>query len=52
MLTSSRGTKTPGTKLEGCKYAADEYLWINDLHPTSPIHRLLAKDVARLLKTK
>ncbi|KAM0258739.1 hypothetical protein ACHAPA_011112 [Fusarium lateritium] len=48
----AKGTKTPETKLDGCKYAADEYLWINDLHPTSPIHRLLGKDIARFLSTK
>lgn len=34
---------------DDCDYAAYEYLWLNNLHPTYPIHNLLAKQVAALL---
>ncbi|KAE8154434.1 hypothetical protein BDV25DRAFT_147694 [Aspergillus avenaceus] len=43
------GTPEIDTKWDNCTYAADEYLWINNLHPTSPIHDLLAEQVAALL---
>ncbi|ETS75500.1 hypothetical protein PFICI_12444 [Pestalotiopsis fici W106-1] len=32
-----------------CDYAVYEYLWLNNLHPTYPIHNLLAKEIAALL---
>lgn len=34
---------------DDCDYAVYEYLWLNNLHPTYPIHNLLAKEVAALL---
>lgn len=52
MLMPSSGTEDPNTKLDECEYAADEYLWLNSFHPTSPMHKLLAKEVAKFLKSK
>ncbi|KAF9880432.1 cellulose-binding gdsl lipase acylhydrolase [Colletotrichum karsti] len=43
------GTPEPDTKWDNCTYAANEYMWINSLHPTDPVHSLLAKNVAKLL---
>ncbi|KAF4967406.1 hypothetical protein FZEAL_10533 [Fusarium zealandicum] len=45
------GTEEIDTKLDECKYAANEYLWRDSFHPTSPMHKLLAKDVAKVLKS-
>ncbi|KAF4880218.1 hypothetical protein CGCF415_v015093 [Colletotrichum fructicola] len=44
-----RGTPEPDTKWDNCTYAANEYMWINNLHPTSPVHFLLAKNIAKAL---
>ncbi|KAJ4253744.1 hypothetical protein NW762_010138 [Fusarium torreyae] len=46
------GTEEIDTKVDECEYAANEYLWLNSFHPTSPMHKLLAKDVARFLKSQ
>ncbi|KAF4839781.1 Acetylesterase [Colletotrichum siamense] len=43
------GTPEPDTKWDNCTYAANEYMWINNLHPTSPVHFLLAKNIAKAL---
>ncbi|KAL9112294.1 MAG: hypothetical protein Q9227_003412 [Pyrenula ochraceoflavens] len=35
-----------GTTFDGsCAYPVDEYFWLNSLHPTFPMHRLLAREV-------
>jgi phospholipase/lecithinase/hemolysin len=44
------GTEEYDTKLADCDYAANEYLWINNLHPTQPFHQLLAKNLAEVLR--
>ncbi|RKL36646.1 hypothetical protein BFJ72_g8195 [Fusarium proliferatum] len=46
------GTDEIDTKLDECEYAANEYLWLNSFHPTSPMHKLLAKNVAQFLRSK
>ncbi|KAJ3540284.1 hypothetical protein NM208_g415 [Fusarium decemcellulare] len=46
------GTEDMDTKLDECEHAANEYLWLNSFHPTSPMHKLLAKEVANYLKTE
>ncbi|KAL9581007.1 MAG: hypothetical protein Q9203_006076 [Teloschistes exilis] len=33
-----------------CQYRVNEYLWLNGLHPTYPIHEALAAQVAKALK--
>ncbi|KAL4967608.1 SGNH/GDSL hydrolase family protein [Aspergillus stella-maris] len=43
------GTPEVDTKYDECDYAANEYLWLNTLHPTSPIHELVAYKAAELL---
>ncbi|KAF5579152.1 cellulose-binding gdsl lipase acylhydrolase [Fusarium pseudocircinatum] len=46
------GTDEADTKLDECEHAANEYLWLNRFHPTSPMHKLLAKNVAQFLSSK
>ncbi|KAJ4111500.1 hypothetical protein NW768_011854 [Fusarium equiseti] len=46
----TKGTEKPDTKSSECKYAANQYLWLNDLHPTDPFHKLLAKDISSFLQ--
>lgn len=45
------GTPDTDTKYDGCSFAADEYLWINSLHPTQPFHKLLARKVGQFLES-
>lgn len=45
------GTPKPDTFYPSCDYPADEYFWLNFLHPTSPIHAALASDIAQLLSS-
>lgn len=33
-----------------CRYSPDEYLWLNTLHPTVAMHRLLSIEIQRLLQ--
>ncbi|KAH8197842.1 hypothetical protein TruAng_007989 [Truncatella angustata] len=42
---------TPGwnTKYDECEYAANEYLWTNNFHPSQPAHQLLAKEIGDML---
>ncbi|KAH6991488.1 hypothetical protein BKA56DRAFT_706004 [Ilyonectria sp. MPI-CAGE-AT-0026] len=44
------GTEAVDTQLPGCPYSVNQYLWLNDLHPTYPIHDLLAKQIAEMLQ--
>ncbi|KAF5027011.1 hypothetical protein F66182_886 [Fusarium sp. NRRL 66182] len=46
------GTPEMDTKLDECDYAADEYFWLNSFHPTSAMHKLLAKHVAKYLSSQ
>ena len=49
LIQGGSGTPEIDTKLDECDYAANQYLWINSLHPTSAMHDLLAEEVAGLL---
>ncbi|CAI6043282.1 unnamed protein product [Clonostachys chloroleuca] len=49
---TATGTDEIDTKLDECEFAANEYLWLNSMHPTSPIHEVLAKQVAKVLKAQ
>ena len=46
----SGGTEKPDSRLPECPHAVNQYLWLNDLHPTYPIHRLWAKLIADMLR--
>ncbi|KAF1992590.1 carbohydrate esterase family 16 protein [Aulographum hederae CBS 113979] len=44
------GGVTPSSTVKpSCGVAADEYFWLNQLHPTSPIHNAIAANLAEFL---
>ncbi|KAF2036682.1 hypothetical protein EK21DRAFT_95917 [Setomelanomma holmii] len=43
------GTPTWYTKDPNCTYAVNEYLWLNDLHPTFPVHNATAAEIVKFL---
>lgn len=43
------GTPEWDTYIESCGHAVDEFFWLNSLHPTYPIHDVVAEGVAALL---
>ncbi|KAF1836120.1 hypothetical protein BDW02DRAFT_629006 [Decorospora gaudefroyi] len=43
------GTPDWYTKDASCEYPVNEYLWLNSLHPTFPIHNATAASIAKLL---
>jgi phospholipase/lecithinase/hemolysin len=43
------GTPTWYTKDPSCDYPVNEYLWLNDLHPTFPVHNATAASIVKLL---
>lgn len=45
------GTDKPDSRLPECPHAVNQYLWLNDLHPTYPVHRLWARQIAEMLRT-
>ncbi|KAF2706958.1 carbohydrate esterase family 16 protein [Pleomassaria siparia CBS 279.74] len=45
------GTPTWYTKDPSCAYAVNEYLWLNELHPTFPINNATAASISELLKS-
>ncbi|KAF2001900.1 carbohydrate esterase family 16 protein [Amniculicola lignicola CBS 123094] len=45
----SNGAPTWYTKDASCAYAVNEYFWLNDLHPTFPVHNATAADIVALL---
>ncbi|CAO2655906.1 Nn.00g047090.m01.CDS01 [Neocucurbitaria sp. VM-36] len=46
----ANGTPTWYTKDDTCDYPVNEYLWLNELHPTFPIHNATAASIAKLLQ--
>jgi hypothetical protein len=44
------GTPRPDTFAAECGARADEYFWLNGLHPTTPVHDALAFEMARMLQ--
>jgi len=48
-LTRISGTPTWYTKDASCDYPVNEYLWLNDLHPTFPVHNATAASIVELL---
>ena len=33
-----------------CDIPVNQYLWLNDLHPTYPVHNLMAAEIVHLLE--
>ena len=51
MLTREySGTPAPDTMTSGCDVPVNQYFWLNSLHPTYPMHEVVAKEVARQLR--
>lgn len=51
-METNTGSGTPewDTLIESCGYAVNEFFWLNNLHPTYPIHDVVAEGVAELLR--
>jgi phospholipase/lecithinase/hemolysin len=49
-VAGNSGTQRPETFAAECGARADEYFWLNSLHPTTPVHDALASEVAKVLK--
>lgn len=43
------GTTATDTFNATCGYPVNEYFWLNSLHPTYPMHDLLASEISKLL---
>jgi hypothetical protein len=50
VLTGCSGTPKQDTKDESCAGAVNEYFWLNSLHPTYPMHDVVAMKAAALLE--
>ena len=44
------GTATTTQLNASCVYPVNEYFWLNSLHPTYPMHNLLAYEIAEMLQ--
>jgi phospholipase/lecithinase/hemolysin len=44
------GTPKPDAFASECGAKANEYFWLNGLHPTTPVHDALAYQAGRLLE--
>ncbi|CCX16515.1 hypothetical protein FPQ18DRAFT_277663 [Pyronema domesticum] len=40
------GTPEPTTYYPECGVSVDKYVWLNNLHPTWPVHKILAREMA------
>lgn len=49
LINANSGTPQWDTKDPSCEYAVNEYLWLNELHPTYPMHNATAADLAEFL---
>jgi phospholipase/lecithinase/hemolysin len=49
VANQSSGTPKPDTLAPECGAKANEYFWLNGLHPTTPVHDALAYQTARFL---
>lgn len=49
LLTSESGTPATDSFNSSCGVAVNEYFWLNSLHPTYPMHEVLAQGVAQQL---
>jgi phospholipase/lecithinase/hemolysin len=46
MLTFSSGIPTPDYFNSTCGIPVNQYFWLNSLHPTYPMHDVLAQQVS------
>lgn len=44
------GTPAQNTFVESCGVPVNQYFWLNSLHPTSPVHEVVAEGVAKMLE--
>ncbi|KAL1881762.1 hypothetical protein Daus18300_000815 [Diaporthe australafricana] len=44
------GTSEPDSFVESCGVPVDQYFWLNTLHPTYPVHDVVAEEVAKALE--
>lgn len=44
------GTSEPDTLVESCGVPVNQYFWLNTLHPTYPIHDVVAEQVSKALE--
>jgi phospholipase/lecithinase/hemolysin len=49
MLTYGSGTPTEDYLNTTCGIPVNEYFWLNSLHPTYPMHDVLAEEIAKTL---
>lgn len=49
MLIRGRGTSTFNFYDPSCDFPVNEYLWLNDIHPTYPMHNFLAAKIIQLI---
>lgn len=49
-LTRCSGTSTEDYLDATCGIPVNEYFWLNTLHPTYPMHDVLAEKVAEMLE--
>jgi phospholipase/lecithinase/hemolysin len=50
-LTVDSGTATPDTFNDVCGIPVNQYFWLDLAHPTSPMHEVIAEQVAKTLDT-
>jgi len=50
MLTCSSGTPEWTTLTATCGVPVNQYFWLNSLHPTYPMHDVVAQGVAKTLQ--
>ncbi len=43
------GTPAPDTLVASCNIPVNQYFWLNSLHPTYPMHDVVAEQVAKAL---
>lgn len=46
-LTKCSGTPTLTSSDPSCRAPVNGYLWLNDLHPTYPMHNLIASEIVQ-----
>ena len=49
-VISRSGTSEPDTLDESCGVPVNQYFWLNTLHPTYPVHDVVAEQVAKALE--
>ena len=50
-MSQNSGTPAWDTFTPGCGVPVDEYFWLNSLHPTYPMHEVVAQEMDHPLRT-